>query len=162
MSSLEISDLEPGKIDNYYMSEAFKYAQKAFDIAEVPVGAIIVYKNQIIAAQYNKKETDNLVTSHAELLAINQASNHLKNWRLNDCTMYVTLEPCPMCAGAIIQSRISKIVYGAKNPNYGSFSSVISLHEYYPDAKNLEIISGIMETENINIMKSFFRKKINV
>ncbi len=148
--------------DTDYMVEAFNCAKIAYDIDEVPVGAIIIYQNKIIASQFNKKEKDNCVTSHAELMAINQASNYLNNWRLNNCIMYVTLEPCPMCAGAIIQSRISKLVYGAKNPNYGSFESVIDLHKYYPDAKNLEVISGVMEIESIEIMKSFFRKKLNV
>lgn len=145
--------------DLFYMQKAFEMAEKAYQLDEVPVGAIIVCNDQIIASQYNQKETDKNVCSHAELLAIDQASKALDNWRLNNCIMYVTLEPCPMCAGAIIQSRISKVVYGAKNPNYGSFHSVISLNEYYPDARNIQVVNGIMEEENINIMKSFFRKK---
>lgn len=148
--------------DFFYMNIAFENAKKAYELEEVPVGAVIVYKDEIIASEYNKKETENLVTSHAEILAINNASKYLSNWRLNECTMYVTLEPCPMCAGAIIQSRIPKIIYGAKNFNYGSFESVLKLHEFYPDSKNIEIRGGVMEQETTEIMKNFFRRKINV
>jgi tRNA(adenine34) deaminase len=147
--------------DFYYMNIAFEFAKKALDLDEVPVGAIIVFDNKIIASQFNKKEHDHLVTSHAELIAINQASNYLNNWRLNNCKMYVTLEPCPMCAGAIIQSRIQKIFYGAKNPNYGSFESVLRLQDYYPDSKNIEISGGIMEAEISEMLKNFFRNKLN-
>lgn len=145
-----------------YMNIAFNLSRKAFEIDEVPVGAIIVRDNQIIGVGYNRKEKDNSVTSHAELIAINEASKYINNWRLNDCEMYITLEPCPMCAGAIIQSRISKIFYGAKNPNYGSFESVLKLQNYYPDSKNIEIIGGLMQEEISQMLKDFFRNKIKL
>lgn len=147
-------------LDNYYMNYAFELSKKAYSLNEVPVGAIIVLNGEIIAEGYNQKESNNSVISHAEIIAIENASKYLNNWRLNQCQMYVTLEPCPMCAGAIIQSRISKIVYGTNNPNYGSFNSIIDLHKYYPDSKNLQIQSGIMDKEISELLKSFFRKKI--
>ncbi|MFN8575553.1 MAG: nucleoside deaminase [Candidatus Sericytochromatia bacterium] len=152
-----IENLDP----EYFMNLAFHLSKKAFEIDEVPVGAVIIYKNQVIGTGYNKKENDNLVTSHAELIAINEASKTLNNWRLIDCEMYVTLEPCPMCAGAIIQSRLSKVFYGAKNTNYGSFESILRLQDYYPDSKNIQIFSGLMEEEVVKLLKHFFRKKVN-
>ena len=142
-----------------YMLLALESAKNAYDTEEVPVGGLIVYQDKIIAQNYNKKRIEKDSTAHAEMLLIKEASQVLNNWRLTDCTMYITLEPCPMCAGAIIQSRLSKLVFGAKNPIYGSFGSVISLQNYFPDAKKLEIVSGILETETAYLMKSFFRNK---
>lgn len=142
-----------------YMQIALEEAAKAYKIGEVPVGALIVYENKILAKTYNKKELNNDSTSHSEILLISDVSKILKNWRLNNCTMYVTLEPCPMCAGAIIQSRISSLVYGAKNIIYGSLGTVISMQNYFPDAKNLEIIGGVLEKEAGEIIKNFFRRR---
>ena len=110
-----------------YMNEALKEAKKAYDIAEVPVGAIIVKDGKIIARGYNKKEKNALATEHAEIIAIKKASKKFENWRLNDCEMYVTLEPCPMCAGAIMQSRISKLHIAAKDTVSGACGTVIDL-----------------------------------
>lgn len=146
--------------EDYYMRIAFDLAKKALDLNEVPVGAIIVLDGKIISQGYNRKESDNCVIAHAEMIAIQQASKYLNNWRLNRCEMYVTLEPCPMCTGAIIQSRISKITYGSKNPNYGSLESVLNLQNYYPDAKNISLKSGIMNDEISEMLKNFFRKKL--
>ena len=146
--------------DEDYMQIALQEAQKAYDLEEVPIGAVIVYQDKILAKAYNKKGLDNDVTSHAEILAIREASKQLDSWRLNNCVMYVTLEPCPMCAGAIIQSRISKLVYAAKNFMYGSFGSILALQNHYPDARNIEIIEGIFSEEASLLMKNFFRKKI--
>lgn len=146
--------------EDYYMRIAFDLAKKALDLNEVPVGAIIVLDGEIISQGYNRKESDNCVIAHAEMIAIQQASKYLNNWRLNRCEMYVTLEPCPMCTGAIIQSRISKITYGSKNPNYGSLESVLNLQNYYPDAKNISLKSGIMNDEISEMLKNFFRKKL--
>jgi tRNA(adenine34) deaminase len=142
------------------MEIAIEEAQKAYKLGEVPVGAIIVSGTNILAKNYNRKETDKNSISHAEMILINEASKTLNTWRLNGTTLYVTLEPCPMCAGAIIQSRISKVVYGAKNLIYGSFGTVLSLQNYFPDAKNLEIVGGILEEECSNLIKSFFRKEV--
>lgn len=124
--------------DKYFMNQAYKEAIKALNIDEVPVGAIIVKDNKIIAMAHNLKETLNLSTAHAEILAINKASKKLKTWHLDDCIMYVTLEPCVMCAGAIIQSRIKKVVYGAKSYQDGAIESALNLYDtkgfnHYPE-----------------------------
>ena len=142
-----------------YMEIALEEAQKAYDLDEVPVGVVIVYKDKILARTHNKKELNKDVTSHAEILAIQEVSKQLNSWRLNNCIMYVTLEPCPMCAGAIIQSRISKVVYGAKNIIYGSLGTILSLQNHYPDSKNLEVIENILSDKSSLLMKNFFRKK---
>ena len=115
--------------DKYFMNQAYKEAIKALNIDEVPVGAVIVKDNKIIARAHNLKETLNLSTAHAEILAINKASKKLKTWHLDDCIMYVTLEPCVMCAGAIIQSRIKKVVYGAKSYQDGAIESALNLYD---------------------------------
>lgn len=124
--------------DKYFMNQAYKEAMKALSIDEVPVGAVIVKDNKIIARAHNLKETLNLSTAHAEILAINKASKKLKTWHLDDCIMYVTLEPCVMCAGAIIQSRIKKVVYGAKSYQDGAIESALNLYNtkgfnHYPE-----------------------------
>ena len=124
--------------DKYFMNQAYKEAIKALNTDEVPVGAIIVKDNKIIARAHNLKETLNLSTAHAEMLAINKASKKLKTWHLDDCIMYVTLEPCVMCAGAIIQSRIKKVVYGAKSYQDGAIESALNLYDtkgfnHYPE-----------------------------
>lgn len=124
--------------DKYFMNQAYKEAMKALCIDEVPVGAVIVKDNKIIARAHNLKETLNLSTAHAEILAINKASKKLKTWHLDDCIMYVTLEPCVMCAGAIIQSRIKKVVYGAKSYQDGAIESALNLYNtkgfnHYPE-----------------------------
>ena len=123
---------------SYFMNLAYKQAQKALKIDEVPVGAVIVKNNKVISAAYNKKEKLQDPTAHAELLAIKKACKKLNSWHLDDCTLYVTLEPCTMCAGAIIQSRIKKVVYGAKSYQDGSIESSLKLYEikgfnHYPE-----------------------------
>ena len=124
--------------DKYFINQAYKEALKALYIDEVPVGAIIVKDNKIIARAHNLKESLNLSTAHAEIIAINKASKRLKTWHLDDCIMYVTLEPCVMCAGAIIQSRIKKVVYGAKSYQDGAIESALKLYDtkgfnHYPE-----------------------------
>ena len=124
--------------DKYFINQAYKEALKALYIDEVPVGAIIVKDNKIIARAHNLKESLNLSTAHAEIIAINKASKKLKTWHLDDCIMYVTLEPCVMCAGAIIQSRIKKVVYGAKSYQDGAIESALKLYDtkgfnHYPE-----------------------------
>lgn len=136
------------KKDTQYMQIALKQAQKAYKKGEIPVGCAIVYKNKIIATAYNKKEKSKNSINHAEILCIKKACKKLKNWRLENCTIYVTMEPCMMCAGAIKESRISKIVYGMKNLNTG-FSKYI---------KDIEIVEKICEKECKIIMQSFFKK----
>ena len=130
-----------------YMLEALKEADKAFKLGEVPIGAVIVKDGKIISRAFNKKESSNLATSHAEILAINKACKKLNNWRLLDCTLYVTVEPCLMCCGAIIQSRIKKVIYGTTNEYYGAVESIDNTLKKY----NIEVES--------NILKEFFKKR---
>ncbi len=144
--------------DEYYMSFAIKQAQKAFEINETPVGAIIVYNDKIIAEGFNKRNTTKNPLAHAEIIAINQAANYIGDWRLEQCHMYITLEPCPMCAGAIVQSRIPKIIFGAKNPKAGCAGSIINLLQIEKLNHQVEIVSGILETECSNILKEFFKQ----
>ena len=141
--------------DEKYMIEALKEAKKAYKKKEVPIGAIIVRNDKIIARAYNRKEKTQVAIQHAEILAIIKACKKMKNWRLLDCTLYVTVEPCMMCCGAIIQSRIKKIVYGTKNDNFGSVESVDSLLNKY----NIEIKNGILEEKCKKIITEFFNKK---
>ena len=138
-----------------YMIEALKEAKKAFELGEVPIGAVIVKDNKIISRAFNKKESSNLATSHAEILAINKACKKLNNWRLLDCTLYVTVEPCLMCCGAIIQSRIKKVVYGTSNEYYGAVESIDNTLKKY----NIEVENNVLQNECSNIMKEFFKKR---
>ena len=136
-------------MDEFYMNLAIKQAKKALKNNEVPVGAIIVEKNKIISQAYNKKEKKKDVIQHAELIAISKACKKNRNWRLDNCILYVTMEPCMMCCGAIEQSRIKKIVYGTKNENYGCL-------KYIKAQKN---ISQVCETECRELIQSFFKKR---
>ena len=136
-------------MNEYYMKIAIKQANKALKHNEVPVGAIIVKDNKIVSKAYNKKEKSNDSTKHAEIIAISKACKKLKNWRLDNCILYVTMEPCMMCSGAIEQSRIKKIVYGVKNKNYG----------YTNNLKNIEIISQVCEEECKKLVQTFFKKR---
>lgn len=142
-----------------YMKSAIKEAIKAKDIDEVPIGAVIVYQDKIIARGHNLRETKQCSTAHAEIIAIEKACKKLKSWRLEDCTLYVTLEPCPMCSGAIIQSRVKKVVYGAKDPKGGCIESNMKMLEvpgfnHYP-----ETIAGVCEEECSLLLKEFFKNK---
>lgn len=140
------------------MKEALKEAKKAYEKLEVPVGAVIVKDNKIIARAHNLKETKKDTTNHAEILAIQKASKKLEAWRLNDCEMYVTLEPCSMCAGAIINSRIKKIYIGALDEKTGAAGSVLNLFEDYKFNHKVEVEKGILKEECENILKSFFKE----
>jgi tRNA(adenine34) deaminase len=142
--------------DEYFMKKALQEAQIAFDKAEVPVGAVIVLKNQIIARAHNLTETLNDVTAHAEMQAFTAAADFLGGKYLNDCTLYVTLEPCQMCAGASYWTQISKIVYGASEPERGFENLNTKLH---PKTK---VISGILQEECSTLMKRFFVEKRNL
>ena len=142
---------------NKYMKMALKEAKKAFKKNEVPIGAVIVRDNKVIAKAHNLRETNNLATSHAEILAIQKANKKIKSWRLDSCIMYVTIEPCPMCAGAIIQSRIKQVVYGARDLKAGAHDSVLNLFEY-PFNHKVNVGSGVMEEESAKIITQFFKK----
>ena len=141
--------------DQKYMSLAIEQAKIAESMNEVPVGAIIVYNDKIISSGYNKREKLNNSLCHAEIEAINGACEYLNRWRLIDCHLYVTLEPCAMCAGAIINARISRVIYGASDPKSGSCGSVINLFDL-PYNHKPEIVCGVMPEECSNILKQFF------
>ena len=139
------------------MKMALKEARKAFKKNEVTIGAVIVRDNKVISKAHNLRESNNLATSHAEILAIQKANKKLKSWRLDSCTLYVTIEPCPMCAGAIIQSRIKQVVYGAQDLKAGAHTSVINLFEL-PFNHKVNVEFGVMEEESANIITQFFKK----
>lgn len=141
-----------------YMKEAIKQAKKAYQIGEVPIGCVIVYEDKIIARGYNRRNTDFNSLSHAEMNAIKKASKVLGDWRLDDCEMYVTLEPCQMCAGAIIQARIKKVYMGCMNPKAGCAGSVLNLLQVPAFNHQAEMESGLLEEECSRLMKSFFRE----
>lgn len=139
---------------NKYMQIAIEEAKKSGD--DIPVGAIIVKNGEIIAKAHNTREVDQDITSHAEIVAIRKAEQLIKNWRLDGCELYVTLEPCPMCGWAILQSRIDKLYFGSYDVNYGSFSSKLKLQEV--SNSKISIYGGIMEDECDNILNDFFCK----
>jgi len=145
-------------IDQNYMREALKEAKKAYKKLEVPVGAIIVKNEEIIARAHNIKETKKDTTKHAEILAIQRASKKLGAWRLEECEMYVTLEPCTMCAGAIINSRIKKVYIGTKDEKTGACGSVLNLFEDYKFNHKVEYEFDIMQKECEKILKNFFKE----
>ena len=152
--------MEEGNMEekNYYMNQALKEAEKAYQKLEVPVGAVIVKDGKIIARAHNQKETKIDTTKHAEILAIQKASKKLKSWRLIDCEMYVTLEPCSMCAGAMINSRIKKVYIGAMDEKTGAVGSVLNLFEDYTFNHRVEVETGIMEKECQETLKRFFKE----
>ena len=141
-----------------YMREAMALAKMAEDIDEVPVGALVVRDGKVIARAYNTRETSKCATHHAEILAIEEACRTLGGWRLPGCTLYVTMEPCCMCAGAIINARIPRVVYGAPDLRFGAFGSLINLAEI-PLNHKPEIVGGVLGEENVDILRSYFKKK---
>ena len=146
------------KTKEYFMKEALKEAEKAYKKLEVPVGAVIVKEGKIIARAHNQKETKTDTTKHAEILAIQKASKKLKSWRLIDCEMYVTLEPCTMCAGAIIHSRIKKVYIGAMDEKTGAVGSVLNLFEDYKFNHKPEVEKGILKEDCESLLKQFFKE----
>lgn len=145
-------------MDEKFMQDAIKLAKKADEIGEVPIGCVIVKDGKIIAKGYNQREKKMLASAHAEMLAINTACKKVNNWRLSDCTLYVTLEPCPMCAGAMINARIGRIVYGAKNPQSGACGTKLSLPQMSLLNHTPEISDGVMEKECADLMHTFFKR----
>ena len=144
--------------DYYYMDKAYKEALKALKEDEVPVGAIIVKDNKIIAKAYNKKEHANLATAHAEILAINKANKKLKSWHLDDCIMYVTLEPCQMCAGAIVQARVDRVVIGCMNQKAGCAGSVLNLLQMKEFNHQVDITRDVLQEECSAMLSTFFKE----
>lgn len=144
--------------DESFMKQAVKQAKKAYDKLETPIGCVIVYEDKIIARGYNKRNMKKNTLAHAEILAINKASKVLGDWRLEDCTMYVTLEPCPMCAGAIVQARIPRVVIGSMNPKAGCAGSVLNLLQQDGLNHQVEITKGVLAEECSGLMTNFFRE----
>ena len=144
--------------DASFMKQEVKKTKKAYDKLETPIGCVIVYEDKIIAKGYNKRNMKKNTLAHAEILAINKASKVLGDWRLEDCTMYVTLEPCPMCAGAIVQARIPRVVIGSMNPKAGCAGSVLNLLQQDGLNHQVEITKGVLAEECSGLMTSFFRE----
>ena len=144
------------KIDERFMKQALLQAQKAAALGEVPIGCVIVYENKVIGRGYNRRNTDKSTLSHAEITAIRKASKKLGDWRLEQCRMYVTLEPCQMCAGAIVQARIPAVVIGAKNPKAGCAGSILNLFTVKEFNHQVEAVYGVCEKECAAILKEFF------
>lgn len=144
--------------DEYWMQEAIAEALKAEAIGEVPIGAIVVRDQEIIGRGHNLRETAYDPTAHAEIIAIREASNHLGSWRLLDCRLYVTLEPCPMCAGAIVQARIPHVLYGTTDPKAGCAGTLMNLLQESRFNHQTEVTTGILQTECSSLLTQFFRK----
>ena len=141
-----------------FMKEALKEAKKAYKKLEVPVGVVIVKDDKIIARAYNQKEQKNSPIKHAEIIAIEKACKKIDNWRLNECDMYVTLEPCPMCTGAIVNSRIKNVYIGAMQPKTGACGSKINIIEEYKSEAKINIEIGILKEKCLNILQDFFKE----
>ncbi len=144
--------------DQDYMEMALEEAKKAEVLGEVPIGAIIVHQDEVIATAFNLREKLQTTTSHAEMLAIDKANQVIGSWRLEDCTLYVTLEPCPMCAGAILQSRITRVVYGAKDEKAGCAGSLFNLLEDERFNHQVEVSAGVLEEESSQLLSDFFKQ----
>ena len=144
--------------DEKYMREAIRQAKKAYAIGEVPIGCVIVYQDKIIGRGYNRRTVDKNTLSHAELTAIRKASRKMGDWRLEGCTLYVTLEPCQMCSGAIVQSRMDRVVIGCMNPKAGCAGSILNLLQMEEFNHQVDITTGVLGEECSQMMKAFFRE----
>ena len=141
-----------------FMKEAIRQARKAYLLEEVPIGCVIVHDGKIIARGYNRRNTDKNTLSHAELIAIRKAAKKLGDWRLEECTMYVTLEPCQMCAGAMMQARLTEAVIGCMNPKAGCAGSVLNILEMDGFNHKVQVTRGVLEEECSQMMSQFFRE----
>ncbi|MCR5119551.1 MAG: tRNA adenosine(34) deaminase TadA [Lachnospiraceae bacterium] len=144
--------------DIKFMKQALKQACKAAELKEVPIGCVIVHEGKIIARGYNRRNCDRSVLAHAEISAIKKAAKKIGDWRLEECTLYVTLEPCQMCAGAIVQARIPRVVYACKNPKAGCAGSVLNILQMKEFNHRCEVSSGILEEECSRLLSSFFSR----
>jgi len=157
------SQLELSARDLHFMREAFKEALKAYEKEEVPVGAVLVFKNKVIARGHNQVELLQDATAHAEMICLTSGASQLSNWRLEDATLYCTLEPCCMCAGAILASRVKRLVWGARDIRLGANGSWIDVFSHQHPMHSVEIVSGILEAESADLLRKFFqtqRKKV--
>lgn len=144
--------------DEKFMREAIKQAKKAYALGEVPIGCVIVHDKRIIGRGYNRRNTDKSTLSHAELIAIRKAGKVIGDWRLEECTLYVTLEPCQMCAGAIVQARIPRVVMACMNPKAGCAGSVLNILDMPQFNHQVEAVRGVMEEECAQMLKQFFKE----
>lgn len=144
--------------DIKYMKEAIRQAKKAWKLTEVPIGCVIVYNDKIIGRGYNRRNTDKTTLGHAEITAIKRASKIMGDWRLEDCTLYVTLEPCQMCAGAIVQARIPRVVIGSMNPKAGCAGSILNLLDMQQFNHRCEVVRGVMKQECSDMLTIFFKE----
>ena len=144
--------------DEKYMKEAIKQAKKAYALGEVPIGCVIVHAGKIIARGYNRRNTDKNTLAHAEITAINRASKKLGDWRLEECSLYVTLEPCQMCAGTIVQARVTEVMMGSMNPKAGCGGSILNLLEMKEFNHQVIVRRGILEAECSNLLTTFFKE----
>ena len=144
--------------DEKYIKEAIRQAKKAYALEEVPIGCVIVYEGKIIGRGYNRRTTDKNPLAHAEMIAMKKASKKMNDWRLENCTMYVTLEPCQMCAGAIVQARIKKVVMGCMNPKAGCAGSILNLLNIEQFNHQVEQETGVLGEECSSLMKQFFKE----
>ena len=152
-------------VDEKYMKLAIGQAKKAKELGEVPIGCVIVYDGKIIGRGYNRRNTDKNTLAHAEITAINKASKKIGDWRLEDCTLYVTLEPCQMCSGAIVQARIPKVVIGCDNPKAGCAGSILNILNHPAFNHQVETVKGVLEEECSKMLKDFFsdlRKRLKI
>lgn len=148
-----------------YMRQAMKLARKAAELGEVPIGCVIEYQGKIIGRGYNRRKTDKNTLAHAEIIAIRKACKNMGDWRLEDCTLYVTLEPCQMCAGAIVQARVKKVVIGCMNPKAGCAGSILNVLQMEEFNHQVEIERGVLEGECSAMLTEFFkslRKKLKI
>lgn len=150
--------IDEKKTDERFMREAIRQARKAGALMEVPIGCVIVYEGKIIARGYNRRNTDKNTISHAEMNVIRKASKKLGDWRLEGCTMYITLEPCQMCAGAIVQARVSRVVIGSMNPKAGCAGSILNLLEMEQFNHQVEVTRGVLQEECSQMLSGFFKE----
>ena len=144
--------------DEKYMKKALNEAMKAYELGEVPIGCVIVYEGKIIGRGYNRRNTDKNTLSHAEITAINKASKKMGDWRLEGCTLYVTLEPCQMCSGAIVQARIDRVVIGAMNPKAGCAGSILNILNMPEFNHQVPFETGVLVEESEALLKKFFKE----
>lgn len=160
MSESDLIDMARGRtaVHEQWMRLALEQAQIAADLGEVPVGAVAVWQGQVIGRGYNRKEDSLDPTAHAEMIALRQAAEFLRNWRLIDVTLYCTLEPCPMCAGAMFQARLPRLVYGAKDTRFGAHGSIVDVFSAEGFNHRVDILPGILENEAAELLQAFFRQ----
>lgn len=159
MMDFENREINPLQIHEHWMRHAMDQARRAFDEGEVPVGAIVVHEERVIAEAYNQRETLKDPTAHAEMIAITQAAQSLDSWRLLDCRLYVTLEPCPMCAGAIVQCRLPTVIYGASDPKGGAVQTLYNITTDSRLNHQATVMGGVMQDQSRAILQEFFAQR---